>query len=96
MEALVNEMLAGKILLDEAVNEFERIFIERAFKQNEGRVAKTAEILGIHRNTLSAKLNSYKKVDDAAAKQIRRPVTTGSKKRSAPKKLKSRAAGGST
>ena len=92
MEALIQEMLAGKILLAEAVGEFEKIYIQKALEQNGDHLMKTAEALGIHRNTLSARLTSYKAVEPTIAitKQRKR---ASSKKKSPPKKLKARAAG---
>ena len=59
MEALIEEMLDGKILLGEAVGEFEKIYIEKALGRNRGHLMKTAKTLGIHRNTLSSRLAGY-------------------------------------
>jgi DNA-binding NtrC family response regulator len=59
MEALIQEMLDGKILLAEAVGEFEKIYIEKALAQNGGHFIKTSAALGIHRNTLSKRENEY-------------------------------------
>ena len=89
MEALIQEMLDGKILLAEAVEEFEKIYIEQALERNGGRLTKTAETLGIHRNTLSAKVKSYKESKSPKAKH------PSSRKRSRSKTPKARAASGS-
>ena len=59
MEALIEEMLDGKILLAEAVDEFEKIYIQKSLERNGGRLIKTARSLGIHRNTLSTRLAGY-------------------------------------
>jgi DNA-binding NtrC family response regulator len=59
MKVLIDEMLAGRILLAEAKREFEKIYIEKALAQNDRHLIKTAAALGIHRNTLSAKLSAY-------------------------------------
>lgn len=59
IESLVDEMLDGSIMLDEATAELERIFITKALERNERHISKTAEQIGIHRNTLSKKLNEY-------------------------------------
>jgi DNA-binding NtrC family response regulator len=56
MELLIDEMLDGKILLGEAVAEFEKLYIERAVARYGSRVTTTACALGIHRNTLSKHL----------------------------------------
>jgi hypothetical protein len=96
MEALIQEMLDGKILLAEALREFEKIYIEKAVNQHDGHLLKTAETLGIHRNTLSSKLLAYKEADLAVStsRPRKRNTVSPGKKRSSPKKLKARAAVG--
>jgi len=59
LEALIEEMLDGQILLDEAVAEFERVYIEKALSRHKKHLSKTAKILGIHRNTLSKRVAAY-------------------------------------
>ncbi len=59
MESLIDEMIDGKILLEEAISEFERIYIEKAFNRQNGHHSNTASSLGIHRNTLSRKISGY-------------------------------------
>ena len=59
LEALIEEMLDGRILLPEALGEFERLYIKRALSRNHDHFSKTAETLGIHRNTLSKRVASY-------------------------------------
>ena len=59
MENLINEMLDGHILLDEAITEFEKLYIQRALERHSGHISKTANALGIHRNTLSKRVSSY-------------------------------------
>lgn len=59
MEILIEEMLDGQILLNEAMSEFEKIYIEKALKRNNDHLSNTAEILGIHRNTLSKRVAAY-------------------------------------
>ena len=93
MEALIEEMLDGKILLSEAVEEFEKIYIQKALELNDHHLTRTAEALGIHRNTVSNRLAVYK-----GAKQLK-PVAsknrTTPRKKTQIKKMKARAAGGS-
>lgn len=60
MENLIDELLDGRILLNEAVAEFEKIFIEKALERNNEHLSNTAEALGIHRNTLSKRVTEYK------------------------------------
>jgi len=69
MEALVCEMLDGRILLGEALSEFEKLYIQTALARNSDHLSKTAEVLGIHRNTLSKRVASY---DDQKASAARR------------------------
>jgi DNA-binding NtrC family response regulator len=59
MEDLVCEMLDGRILLDEALSEFEKLYIQVALARNAAHLSKTAEALGIHRNTLSKRVAAY-------------------------------------
>ena len=60
LEAVIDDMLDGRILLDEALEEFEKLYIQKAFARNKKRISNTAEALGIHRNTISKRVNSYK------------------------------------
>jgi DNA-binding NtrC family response regulator len=60
IEILVEEMLDGQILLNEAMSEFEKIYIEKALKRNKEHLSNTSEVLGIHRNTLSKRVSHYK------------------------------------
>jgi transcriptional regulator with PAS, ATPase and Fis domain len=53
LEALIDEMLDGNILLAEAVREFEKLYIKKALSRNKQHLSKTAKALGIHRNTIS-------------------------------------------
>ena len=60
LEAVIEDMLDGHILLDEALDEFEKLYIQKAFVRNKKRISNTAEALGIHRNTISKRVNSYR------------------------------------
>ncbi|MCP9495580.1 MAG: hypothetical protein MSG64_14125 [Pyrinomonadaceae bacterium MAG19_C2-C3] len=60
LEALIDEMLDGKILLDEAMTEFEKLYIQKALLRNKDHLSHTAATLGIHRNTLSKRVAAYK------------------------------------
>lgn len=59
MENLIEKMLDGHILLNEALFEFEKHYIQKALKRNKKHLSNTAEILGIHRNTLSKRVSIY-------------------------------------
>jgi DNA-binding protein Fis len=60
LELLVGMMVERGILLDEAVNEFEKKFIKRVLERVNGNQSRAAKVLGIHRNTLSRKVDVYK------------------------------------
>ncbi len=60
LEALVGQMVERGILFDEAVSEFEKRFIKRVLDRSNGNQSRAAHVLGIHRNTLSRKIDSYK------------------------------------
>jgi DNA-binding NtrC family response regulator len=60
LEAVIEDMLDGHILLDEALQEFEKLYIQKAFARNRKRISHTAEALGIHRNTISKRVSSYR------------------------------------
>ena len=55
LAALINHMIESGIQYSEAVSEFEKQFILRVLEKHHGNQSRTAEALGIHRNTLSRK-----------------------------------------
>jgi len=59
LEALVSQMVDRGILLGEAVEEFEKGFIKAAIAGSNGNRTRAARLLGIHRNTLSRKLEKF-------------------------------------
>ena len=60
LEKLVEDMVDRGVHFDDAVREFEKRFIARVLGQCDGSVTKTADALGIHRNTLTRKMLDYK------------------------------------
>lgn len=54
--ALVNLMIERGVQYQDAVAEFEKRFIKRMLENSGGNQTKAAESLGMHRNTLSRKL----------------------------------------
>ncbi len=60
LEGLIARMVERGILFDEAVGEFEKRFIKKVLERTEGNQSQAAEMLGIHRNTLSRKIGEYK------------------------------------
>jgi DNA-binding NtrC family response regulator len=60
LEKLVEEMVERGVHFEDAVREFEKRFIARVLNRSDGSLTKTADTLGIHRNTLSRKMGEYK------------------------------------
>jgi DNA-binding protein Fis len=60
LEGLVSQMVERGILFEEAVEEFEKRFIKRVLDRANGNQSRAAQVLGIHRNTLSRKIGVYK------------------------------------
>jgi Fis family transcriptional regulator, factor for inversion stimulation protein len=56
LRSLVADMVRGGIPLDMAKREFERVYLEEVLAAHEGNQSAAARELGIHRNTLSKKL----------------------------------------
>jgi DNA-binding NtrC family response regulator len=60
LEKLVEDMVNKGVRFDDAVREFEKRFIARVLDGSSGSLTKTADALGMHRNTLRRKLGAYK------------------------------------
>ena len=60
LQKLVEEMVERGVQFDDAVHEFEKRFIVRVLGRCEGSLTKTADALGMHRNTLTRKMGEYK------------------------------------
>lgn len=60
LERLIEEMVNRGVLFEDAVAEFEKRFIVRVLSNTDGNLTRTADTLGIHRNTLSRKIADYK------------------------------------
>ena len=60
LERLVDEMVTKGIRYDEAQREFEKKFIMRVLQKADGNLGKAADLLGIHRNTLTRKMAEYR------------------------------------
>ena len=61
MERFCRESVEKGILFLEALDQFERCFIEETLRRNNGSIIRTAAVLGIHRNTLSKKLRGWQR-----------------------------------
>ena len=60
LERLVDEMVTKGIRYDEAQREFEKKFIMQVLEKADGNLGKAADLLGIHRNTLTRKMTEYR------------------------------------
>ena len=60
LEKLVEDMVSKGVHFEDAVREFEKRFIARVLGSCDGSLTKTAETLGIHRNTLTRKMGEYR------------------------------------
>jgi DNA-binding NtrC family response regulator len=60
LEKLVEEMVDRGVRFDDAVRELEKRFIARVLGKCDGSLTKTADCLGIHRNTLTRKMGEYR------------------------------------
>jgi DNA-binding NtrC family response regulator len=60
LERLVQEMVDRGVQFEDATREFEKRFISCVLGQCDGSLTKTADRLGIHRNTLTRKMGEHK------------------------------------
>lgn len=60
LEIVVKEMVEKDVQFKEAIQEFEKIFIEMAASKYGGNKTKMARAMGIHRNTLHSRAKALK------------------------------------
>jgi DNA-binding NtrC family response regulator len=60
LERLVEDMVDKGVEFEDAVHEFEKRFISRVLGRCDGSLTKAADTLGMHRNTLTRKMDEYK------------------------------------
>jgi DNA-binding NtrC family response regulator len=60
LQRLIEEMVEKGIRFADASREFERRFISRVLADSDGNLSKAADVLGIHRNTLSRKIAEHR------------------------------------
>ena len=60
LERLIEEMVTKGIRFADASREFERRFISRVLADTDGNLSKAADVLGMHRNTLSRKMAEHR------------------------------------
>ena len=60
LDKLVEEMVDKGVQFEDAVHEFEKRFIAHVLSKTDGNLCKAADVLGMHRNTLSRKLTEFR------------------------------------
>ncbi len=60
LDRLIDEMVSKGIRFADASREFERRFISRVLAESDGNLSKSADVLGMHRNTLSRKMAEHR------------------------------------
>ena len=73
---IVDELVRRGVTLDQARREFEKQFIVATLKTNDGNLSRSAQSLGVHRNTLRNKVSDLgiRKRNAGAATSRRRRV----------------------
>ena len=59
LEKLIDQMISQGVLFEEAIEEFEKRFILNMVERHRNNLSKAADALGIHRNTLSKRIQEY-------------------------------------
>ena len=59
LDSLINQLVEHDISYEDAVDEFEKRFIRKVLEKSNGNRSKAAHTLGIHRNTLSRKIEDF-------------------------------------
>ena len=60
LERLVDDMVTRGVRYEDAQREFEKRFIAHVLQDADGNLGKAADLLGMHRNTLSRKIAEYR------------------------------------
>ena len=60
LERLIDDMVSRGVRYDDAQREFEKRFIAHVLAKADGNLCKAADLLGMHRNTLSRKIGEYR------------------------------------
>ena len=60
LERLIDEMVTKGVRYDDAQREFEKKFIAQVLVKADGNLGRAADLLGMHRNTLSRKMSEYR------------------------------------
>jgi DNA-binding NtrC family response regulator len=60
LDRLVDELVTKGVRYEDAHREFEKKFIAHVLSRADGNLGKAADVLGMHRNTLSRKITEYR------------------------------------
>ena len=60
LDLVIREMVEKEVEFRDALNEFEKIFIETVSKKYKGNKSKMAQAMGVHRNTLHSRAKALK------------------------------------
>jgi DNA-binding NtrC family response regulator len=60
LEQVIGEVVGKGLYWPEVAGEFEKMFIMQALRLSGGNVSRAAEVMGVHRNTLSKKIREHK------------------------------------
>ncbi len=60
LATLVGQMVDRGVYLEDALREFQRHFITLVLEHCDGNLTKSADALGVHRNTLSRKIRELR------------------------------------
>jgi DNA-binding NtrC family response regulator len=60
LERLIDDLVARGVRYEDAQREFEKRFIAHVLAKADGNLGKAADLLGMHRNTLSRKIAEYR------------------------------------
>ena len=60
LERLVDDLVTRGVRYDDAQRAFEKRFIMHVLTKADGNLCKAADLLGMHRNTLSRKMTEYR------------------------------------
>ncbi len=74
LDLLVSQMHADGVSYDEAVREFKRRYLTQVLQKHRGNQCKSAEELGMHRNTLSRTLAELDMSTAQIRNGLKRPV----------------------
>jgi Fis family transcriptional regulator, factor for inversion stimulation protein len=60
LERLIDDLVSRGVRYEDAQREFEKRYIAHVLAKAEGNLCKAADLLGMHRNTLSRKITEYR------------------------------------